>query len=170
MSLHTALQHPEKVTALVLVSGTAGLDSEQEREARFASDTALANHIEEVGVEQFLTEWLANPLFAGLSEESQQLSDRLRNTAQGLANSLRYAGTGTQQPLWDSLHTLSMPVLIMAGEQDQKFVDLARRMHSLIPHSQLEIISGAGHTVHLENPTEFLQVLQDFLSRTKGDD
>lgn len=168
MALHAALNHPEKISALVLISGTAGLESEQERIDRVASDEALANHIESVGVEQFISEWLQNPLFAGLSEENQHRSDRLRNTATGLGNSLRFAGTGTQQPLWDQLHTLSMPVLLIAGQHDQKFVDIAKRMQSRIPHSELVIIPNSGHTVHLENTDDFLRVLTDFLSRAQG--
>lgn len=168
MALHAALKHPEKVSALVFISGTAGLDTQEEREVRIASDENLADHIETVGVEQFITEWLQNPMFSGLSEENQQRPDRLRNSASGLANSLRYAGTGTQQPLWDQLHTLEMPVLIIAGANDQKFVDLAHRMQSHIPNSKLEVIPDAGHTVHLENTQEFLSVFTHFLSRTQS--
>ena len=164
MCLHTALQQPHVVQKLVLISGTAGIEEHIERTQRVASDGNLADHIESVGVPEFITEWLANPMFAGLSTESAQLNERLTNTASGLANSLRYAGTGTQTPLWSRLHELTMPVLLVAGEQDKKFSNIAERMHSMIPHSRLYIVPECGHTVHLEKHASFMQILIDFLS------
>lgn len=166
MSLHAALQHPDIVTRLVLVSGTAGIDDADERSARIISDEELATHIEDVGIEIFLQEWLSNPLFAGLSPTNTQLSDRLRNSARGLADSLRYAGTGTQTPLWDRLGELHIPVLLIAGNLDPKFVALAQRMHSAIRTSTLKIVEGSGHTVHLEQTNAFCSLLRSWLRST----
>jgi hypothetical protein len=36
-----------------------------------------------------------------------------------------------------------------------------------IPNSRLEVIKGAGHAPHLEDPTRFAQILADFLSTTE---
>ena len=164
MSLHTALQRPDKVDKLVLVSGTAGIDDEVEREQRRLSDNTLADRIEAIGVPAFISEWLANPMFAGLSADSAQIDQRLLNSPEGLADSLRHAGTGTQTPLWDKLSDLSIPVLIVAGEHDKKFTQLAQRMHRAIPHSEIHIVERSGHTVHLENHAEFVRLLKNFLS------
>lgn len=164
MSLHTALQHPNIVQKLVLISGTAGIEDPAERTQRATSDNALAERIETIGVPEFISEWLSNPMFAGLSAENAQIEERLSNSASGLANSLRYAGTGTQTPLWSRLHELNRPVLLIAGEHDQKFTDLARRMNSMIPQSTLRVIKNCGHTVHLENHEQFMEVLKAFLS------
>ena len=41
--------------------------------------------------------------------------------AGGLAASRRLAGTGAQEPLWYRLAELEMPVLLVAGERDEKF-------------------------------------------------
>lgn len=164
IALHTALSHPDRVTALVLVSGTAGIEDPAERDARRRSDGELASRIESIGVPAFLDEWLANPMFAGLDAASAMLHDRLRNTAQGLAASLRNAGTGTQDDLWPRLSGLHMPVLLVCGALDTKFVSIARRMHGLIPGSALETVEGAGHTVHLEDTEGFVQVLDRWFS------
>lgn len=163
VALHTALQQPHKVTSLILVSGTAGIEDDEERDSRRQSDESLANHIEEVGVTQFIDEWISQPIFAGLNEQNNQRASRLNNTAAGLADSLRFTGTGTQDPLWNRLSELSMPVLLICGETDTKFVQLAQRMHALIPNSQLQVIPDAGHTVHLENQADFIAVLENFL-------
>ena len=52
--------------------------------------------------------------------DAADLDDRRRNTVAGLASSLRLAGTGTQEPLWDRLGMLTMPVLVLAGERDER--------------------------------------------------
>ena len=167
MTLVSAIQSPLAFTRLVLISGTAGLDTEDERRLRRESDEELAEHIEHIGVEKFINEWLSNPLFAGLSRENARIADRLTNTPQGLASSLRLCGTGQQTPLWKQLHTLHMPLLIIAGEKDAKFCALAERMHSLIPTSYLHIHPNVGHTVHLEDPVGCAAVIDNWLGSTQ---
>ena len=126
--LHAAFSRPDAVERLVLISGTAGIDDAGERAARRASDEALADAIERDGVDAFLERWLAQPLFATLPDTARDVEDRRRNTSAGLAASLRLSGTGTQTPLWDRLAELAMPVLLVAGARDHKFVALAERM------------------------------------------
>lgn len=167
MSLMAALQSPNSFSRLVLISGTAGLDTEEEREQRRQSDENLATHIETVGVPTFIEEWLSNPLFAGLSRINARIEDRLTNTAEGLASSLRLCGTGTQPPLWNRLRELPMPTLLIAGENDPKFCALAERMNSLIPESELHVVPRVGHTVHLEDTAGCAAIVDDWLQRTQ---
>jgi 2-succinyl-6-hydroxy-2,4-cyclohexadiene-1-carboxylate synthase len=152
IGLHAALAHPDLVQASVLIGATAGIDSADERRNRRDSDNELADRIETIGVTSFIDEWLAKPLFAGLTPETAQRAGRLRNTAEGLASSLRLAGTGTQQPLWERLAEIQIPVLVIAGENDKKFRTIGERLAELLPLSALEIIRGTGHPVHLEQP------------------
>lgn len=168
MSLMAALRSPRSFPRLVLISGTAGLDSEEERAQRRLSDEILAAHIEDIEVPAFIDEWLGNPLFAGLSRTNARIEDRLTNTAAGLATSLRLCGTGTQPSLWDQLNELPMPTLLIAGENDPKFCTLAERMNSLIPESELHVLARVGHTVHLEDTNGCAAVLDDWLQRTQS--
>jgi len=168
--LHAALARPDLVERLVLVSATGGIDDDAERADRRRADEALADHLLSVGVPAFLNEWLAQPLFAGLSSERAHRDARLVNSAEGLASSLRLAGTGTQTPLWSRLPELRMPVLVVAGADDAKFVAAAERLAAgLGATAEVAIIPGAGHTAHLEQPEEFLAALDAWLLRT-GDD
>ncbi|CAN5672649.1 2-succinyl-6-hydroxy-2,4-cyclohexadiene-1-carboxylate synthase [soil metagenome] len=163
MCLQLALDRPELVQRLVLISATAGIDGPTDRHARRKSDEALAGSIERDGLDAFLVRWVAQPMFAGLRDP--ELDDRRRNTAAGLASSLRLAGAGAQEPLWDRLGQLSIPVLLLAGERDAKFVTLAERMAAAIAGADLAVVEGAGHTVHLERPRAFLDVVERWLSR-----
>jgi 2-succinyl-6-hydroxy-2,4-cyclohexadiene-1-carboxylate synthase len=163
VALHTALARPEVVERLVLIGATAGIDDPDERAARRAADERLADHIEAVGVPTFIDEWLANPLFAGLTDDTALRADRLRNTSAGLAASLRATGTGTQIPLWDRLGEIECPVLVLVGEHDAKFTDLGRRLVDGLPRAELVIVPGAGHSVHLEQPDATVDAIAAWL-------
>ncbi len=163
VALHTALAHPDIVDRLVLIGATAGITDEVERAQRRSLDDRLADHVEAVGVEQFIDEWLHNPLFAGLTEHTAQRADRLRNSAAGLASSLRNAGTGTQQPLWERLAMIDCPTLLIVGERDTKFVALADQMADLMPAATVEVIRGAGHSAHLESPAATVDAIDRWI-------
>jgi 2-succinyl-6-hydroxy-2,4-cyclohexadiene-1-carboxylate synthase len=163
LCLHLAVARPDLVRRLVLVSTTAGIEDPSERAARRKSDAELAASIERDGVDAFLDRWLALPLFVTLPRDAASLDDRRRNTAAGLASSLRLAGAGAQESLWGRLGELSMPVLVVAGERDAKYVAIADRLSRLIPNTTLEVIEGAGHAVHLEQPDVFAGVLERWL-------
>ena len=169
MALHTALLASSPVNRLVLISGTGGIDSETERAERRQADEQMASRIKEIGVPSFIDEWLSLPMFANLGTAAANIPERLRNTAEGLADSLTFAGTGTQTPLWDALPQLTMPVLILAGANDTKFVAHGQRMHELIPNSSLHVVPDSGHTVHLEQPSVFAEILQTFISSGDGE-
>ena len=164
LALHTALARPERVTGLVLVGATAGIDSDGERAARRAADDALAQQLEDDGLDAFLERWLQNPLFASLPPARAGLEDRRSNTVDGLAYSLRALGSGAQRPRWDDLPRLTMPVLVIAGARDPKFAALGRRMVDAIgDNAALELVPGSGHAVHLERPEAFLAIVRPFL-------
>lgn len=161
--LHVALRHPEVVERLVLVSTTAGIDDPVERARRRASDEVLAGRLESEGLEPFLRWWLGQPLFSTLPAGAAQMETRLDGSAVGLAASLRLAGTGTQEPLWDRLEQLSVPVLVIAGSLDAKYTALAERLGRAIgPLATVRILEGAGHSCHLEQPQQFVEVVEDW--------
>ena len=164
VALHCALVRPRVPTGLVLVSGTAGIDDSAERAARRAADEALADRICEIGVDAFLDEWLALPLFSALDESTADRASRSSNTAEGLADSLRFCGTGTQEPLWNRLSEIDVPVLVVAGADDGKFRRLAERLASGIHGSTLAIVDGCGHSVPFENPGAIAELVRNWVA------
>lgn len=152
VALHLALARPDLVERLVLVGATPGIEDADERAARVADDEQLAQRIERDGVERFLESWLSLPLFASLPPEARSLDTRLVNTATGLASSLRTCGTGRQADLWGRLGQIRCPTVVVAGQHDEKFADIGRRMTALLPDARFVAVAGAGHAVHLERP------------------
>ncbi|HEX4903080.1 MAG TPA: alpha/beta fold hydrolase [Acidimicrobiales bacterium] len=163
--LHLALANPELVRGLVLLGATAGIDDPGERAARAEADRQTSARLRELGLLDFLREWVAQPMFAGIPPERQYLVERMEGTVDGLEASLLQAGTGAQDPSWDRLHRLDMPVLVLAGEHDEKYVELGRRMDEAIgANSTFATVAGAGHAAHLEQPDAFLAVLRPWLA------
>lgn len=154
-ALHAALATPDLVQSLVLIGATAGLDDEDERVERRLADARLADRLMTTGLEAFLQRWLASPLFAGLDREQAAVDARLTNRCDGLAASLRRCGTGTQEPLWSRLGELTMPVLIIVGEQDEKFRAIGQRMVEAMTGTEAQLLAIPGtHAVHLERPDD----------------
>jgi 2-succinyl-6-hydroxy-2,4-cyclohexadiene-1-carboxylate synthase len=166
MALHVALAHPALAERLVVISATAGIDDPAERAARRRADEALAARIEHDGLAPFLSWWLAQPMFATLPAQQAGLEARLTGTAEGLASSLRLAGTGAQEPLWDRLPELSaraVPVLAIAGGLDPKYCEHAERLAAAVgPTATVLIVQGAGHACHLERPGEVAAAISAF--------
>lgn len=166
IALRLALDRPDLVEGLVLIGATAGIDDAEDRAARRRADRSLADHIESVGVDVFLEEWLAQPLFAGLPENPTERAARSTNQPTGLAASLRDAGTGTMDPpWWNDLKSIEAPVTTMAGDLDRKFTTLARRLAAAVPDGEVRVVQSAGHAVGLHDPAAVAAAVRDLRRR-----
>lgn len=169
LALYLAHAQPERWRSLILESASPGLANAEARAARRAADERLAARILAEGLQPFVEAWEKLPLFAsqerlGRSARRMLRAQRLQNTPLGLANSLRGMGTGSQPSLWENLDKLALPVLLLAGELDEKFVAINQQMAGLIPGAALHIIWRAGHTIHLEQPQAFATAVTRFLA------
>jgi len=169
-ALSFAVNYPNYVKSLILESASPGLEDEKDREARVIKDENLAARLETEGIDEFVNFWENIPLFESqkrLPEEIQQTirSERLSQSESGLAGSLRSMGTGTMPSWWHLLGKMDIPVLLLVGELDAKFVAINRKMNEIIPHSKLIICKDAGHAVHIENREEFIKRVMDFLHK-----
>lgn len=161
IALHVALAAPERVSRLVLVSTSAGIEDDAERAARRAADRRLADDLDQMPFEDFIERWRTQPLFADDPPEVGALAreDQRRNDPRALAGVLRGVGTGEMTPLWDRLGELTMPVTVVAGELDAKFRALGARMVALLGDARLLVIDG-GHALALESPAAVAEAIE----------
>lgn len=161
IALHVALAAPRRVRRLVLVSTSAGIEDPAERAARCASDDRLADELQADTLQQFIDRWRGQPLFADEPPDvaARARADQLRNQPDALAAALRGLSAGRMRPLWDDLARLAMPVTVLAGQRDERYRALARRMAALLPAASLQTVPG-GHALALENPQAVAAALQ----------
>jgi 2-succinyl-6-hydroxy-2,4-cyclohexadiene-1-carboxylate synthase len=159
---HVALAAPERVRRLVLVATTGGLDDERERAQRRAADEALADEVEGLDGKAFADRWMAQPVFAGTPPEAAAhwRKDLLRNEPAALAEGLRGLGTGAMEPTWERLGQLTMPVTVVVGERDDKFLAMADRFMATLPDAELVVIPEAGHGIPREQPQALAAAMQ----------
>ncbi len=169
VALQLAVAHGAAVNRLVLESASAGLATDAARARRRAADAQLAAAIARDGIAAFVRRWEALPLFRSLARQPPSVRDELRRhrlacDPAGLAASLRGAGLGSQPWLGDRLAALAMPVLLVTGEHDAKFTRTAIRLLPRFADARHEVVAGAGHLPHLEQPASFVRAVRTFLS------
>lgn len=167
-ALTFAQMYPKMVRSLTLESASPGLRTEQERLERKSMDEKLATRIKREGIEAFVDFWENIPLFASQKVLEQQVQarvrkERLSQKPSGLAMSLRHMGTGKQTSLWHTLQSCAVPIYLLVGAYDDKFVEINQEMVALFPDAQIDIIEGVGHAVHVEQPEVFVRHIKAFL-------
>ncbi len=168
-ALTLSCRHRGFARALVLVGASAGLADPEEREARRLADEQLAGQLEADGTSAFIDRWQQLPLL-----QSQQRMDPLQWQAfsarrraadpAGLASSLRTMGTGSMPSLWDRLSEVQIPTLLVTGEEDARYTEIAQEMATRMTAAQCSVVAGAGHSPHLERPAAVAELVQEFLA------
>lgn len=174
LALAFALRHSARVRSLLVESGSPGIEDPAERFRRRAEDDRLAAFALREGVAAFVARWEEHPTLVGLRDLPAPVATalrerRLRSSAAGLASALRHLGAGAQPPLWDELPRLRVPTLLLAGEDDAKFGDIARRMAGRILGARLQLLPGCGHFPHLETPARYAEAAAGFFTQSEGE-
>jgi 2-succinyl-6-hydroxy-2,4-cyclohexadiene-1-carboxylate synthase len=152
LCLRLALDRPDLVRGLVLVSASPGIIDPVERAARVAADEVLAKTVERKGTDAFLDEWLAQPLFATVPADAPGLQERHALAPGYVAHCLRVLGAGTMPSMWNELRDLAMPVALVTGHLDVKYERIAEQMLERIPGDVVRVSFECGHAVPLEQP------------------
>lgn len=167
LALSLALQAPDRWRVLVLESASAGVEDTAARAARRVWEEAWAERLIAEPLPQVLRDWYAQPLFASLQRTPARLdalmAARAASSPSELARALRGLGVGTQPAMRHALPGLALPLLLLAGAEDARYLVITMEMRDLCPRAQRVIVPGAGHNVHLEQPAAFVETLQTYL-------
>lgn len=165
----TAVRHPDPISALILVSATAGIEGDSMRHVRADEDLRTAADLRTRPLDGFLDSWTSTGITSVRHLDVEELRAdrkvRLENTPEGLADAIVGMGQGSQPSVWPELALLAMPVLIVSGASDRKYRDIGERMTDLIPDAEHVSIDGSGHNPFLEAPNVVYPVISDFLER-----
>jgi 2-succinyl-6-hydroxy-2,4-cyclohexadiene-1-carboxylate synthase len=170
LALYLAVHYPQFFTKVLLISASPGIEDVQEREKRVKTDWLLARNLENQDFGLFLETWYNIDLFSYLKTNPERLQEvlqkRKHNSPKHLAMSLDHMGIGQQASLWQDLPHIRLPIDIVVGSHDAKFISIGEKMSMLnSSYIKLHKIEHAGHVVHLENTFSFCKFLMiDFFS------
>jgi 2-succinyl-6-hydroxy-2,4-cyclohexadiene-1-carboxylate synthase len=167
LALRAVLRDPDRYGGLVTIGAGAGLDEPALRSARAEADDRLAAWMEAAPIEDIVSIWERQPLFADQSEAliEAQRPGRMSHDPAALAMLLRTAGQGVLEPVWHELLTLDLPVLAIAGARDEGYVAASQRIADMAPHGRAAIVEDAGHAAHLQRPERVAELIEEFLNR-----
>lgn len=165
--MQTALAFPDRVKALVLVSGTPRLTADPKSDypgsdprACRAMRAKLQSAPEEV-LRDFATLGF-HPSPASRFCEAFVMSGMLQNREE-LQRGLDYLNT---TDLRDRVGELRMPVLLIHGTEDQVVpVGSCRWLAARLPQATLVELPGAGHTLPTTQALAVVSAIRDFLGR-----
>ena len=87
--------------------------------------------MEEGPLEEFIERWRTQPLFAQRTAGGRVSWHEQTSAAIAPKRWRQYCadiGAGAMEPLWDRLGELKMPVTVLVGERDAKYLSLGQRM------------------------------------------
>src|SRR3569832_134516 len=100
----------------------------------------------------------------GMKPERSPVPDGL-----GLAPVIEAMRTLNTDPLTSALRSVAVPTLIIVGDKDFLGVGGSVILSRTLAGSELEIVSGRGHGIYLEDPDWFAERLGSILTRHLGD-
>ena len=169
-TLHFGLRYPER--ALSLVVAGAGYGSVPGDRERFRGDVEeTARRFDQDGMKAVAEFYTKGPTRVQFSDKDpagwREFYDMFcAQSARGHALTMR--GVQMTRPsiyeLEAGMERMTVPTLIVTGDEDEPCLEPALFMKRKIRSSGLVVIPKAGHTVNLEDPEAFNRAVLDFLT------
>ena len=170
-TLHFGFRHPHR--ALSLCVAGCGYGAERGQRDKFRAEVdAVAAFLDEQGIEAFAAKYAYGPTRVqfenkdprGFVEFRQQLAE---HSALGSRNT--QLGVQKERPsrydLEDQMKALTIPTLILTGDEDWPCLQPALLMKQAIPSAALAVMPNCGHTINLEDPDEFNRIVGTFIGQ-----
>lgn len=168
-ALHLGLNYPER--ALSLCVAGVGYGAELDRRAQFREEAETsARLLHDLGMEEFAERYARGPTrlpFQKSDPRGYQEFVELMKTHSALGSSNTQLGVQRERPslyeLEDSLSALTVPTLILNGDEDWPCLTPGLMLKRVIPSAALSVIPNCGHTINLEATAEFNRIVGDFM-------
>ena len=170
-TLHFGFRHPTRARSLVVAG--CGYGAETESRTRFRAESeAIAAFIDQNGMQTFAAKYAYGPTRVqfenkdprGFAEFKQYLSE---HSALGARNT--QLGVQRERPslydLVEDMKRLTLPTLILTGDEDWPCLNPGILMKQTIPTAALSVMPNCGHTINIEDPDEFNRLVAAFLAQ-----
>jgi pimeloyl-ACP methyl ester carboxylesterase len=167
-TLHFGFTYPDRVRSLVVAG--CGYGAAPDKREQFAAEAeAAAKGFEEQGMAKAAQAYALGPTRVQFQNKDprgwKEFADQLKgNSTEGAALTMR--GVQKRRPslfdLVDKMKTITVPTLVMTGDEDWPCLEPGLLMKRTILTAALVVMPNAGHTINLEDPSAFNQHLDDF--------
>ena len=173
-TLHFGFAYPGMARSLVVAG--CGYGAEPGRRARFQEEAeAAAARFESEGAEKFAASYALGPARVQFQNKDprgwRQFADMLAEHS-SLGSALTMRGVQKGRPsLWDledDMKALTVPTLVVTGDEDDPCLAPALFMKQAIASSGLVVFPRTGHTVNLEEPDAFNRAVADFFAQVEA--
>jgi pimeloyl-ACP methyl ester carboxylesterase len=174
-ALEFGIRHPEKALSLTAAAAGSGASLNPVAKRRFQEEcTAFAQRIEREGLPAMAELYCASPARTsyrdkdprGWAEFKQQFA---AGSAKGRAHTM-LGVQGRRAPLYErkaELAAMPVPVLVIAGDDDDATLDVAVFLKRTIPRCGLLMLPKTGHGINLEEPAAFNAAVEDFIGNVE---
>ncbi len=157
LALGLLVRAPRLFSSATVVSGRRGLDSSEDRALRRTTDLLWAERLQKQPLSEFLDAWESQPLFETLRlvapEKLRRLRyQRLKHDPVALSQALFGLSLSRMPSYAEELSRVRVPVTIVVGALDEKFVALGEELLSRLPNGKLMVVAEAGHHLPVERP------------------
>jgi pimeloyl-ACP methyl ester carboxylesterase len=168
-TLHFGFRHADRALSLCVAGCGYGAEKDQRERFRGEAD-AIAAFLDEHGMKAFAERYAYGPTRVqfenkdprGFAEFKQQLAE---HSALGARNT--QLGVQRERPslydLVEQMKALTVPTLILTGDEDWPCLQPALLMKQAIPTAALSVMPNCGHTINLEDPDQFNGIVSDFI-------
>jgi 2-succinyl-6-hydroxy-2,4-cyclohexadiene-1-carboxylate synthase len=162
LALHTLLDNPSQWKAAIFISTNTGLESDELKERRVASDLEWAARFEHENWESVMAAWNEQDVFKSTHSPFRNEKNSSRHL---LASALVGWSLGRQDNLVKDLEALPIPILWVVGSRDKAYFEKAQSLRFLHPKSSVWFALDAGHRILWEQPHQLKQKIQEFISK-----
>ena len=170
-TLHFGLAYPDRARSIVVAGVGYGAEPEQRERFRGEADTTTGI-LRTRGMAAFAETYSLGPTRVQYQNKDprgwREFADMLaEHSAAGSAHTQQ--GVQKQRPsvfdLADGMKELTVPTLIVTGDEDWPCLVPSVFMKRTIPSAGLLVVPNTGHTINLEEPAAFNAALADFFAQ-----
>ncbi len=170
-TLHFGFRHPDRALSLTVAGCGYGAEA-GERDKFRAEVRVIAKFIDDNPIEAFAEQYAYGPTRVqfenknprGFAEFKQQLAEHskigARNTQLGVQGE-----RPSLYELVDDMKKLTVPTLVLTGDEDWPCLQPALLMKRNIPSAALSVMPNCGHTINIEDPDQFNRLVADFVAQ-----
>ena len=164
LAIAFANKYPMTVKEIFIESSHLGIKDITDKEDRLMEDISLINKIKN-NFNLFLSDWGKLDMFKMQQHRNYkgwEMQNIIRKSQipDQLCIALDSFSLGRMPEYYNYISQSTIPIHIINGIDDIKYIQHAKLLHSLNRHIHHHIIDKSYHNVHLENPMNYIKILK----------